>query len=58
MTQPISEETQLLLDSAQRAIERSRVIVEEARQIHAACARKRRAQELRFEFLRELKKPK
>ena len=58
MTAPLSEEAQLLLDSADRVIERSRVIVAQTRDVHAACAKELRAQELRFAFMRELRKPK
>jgi hypothetical protein len=53
-----SDETQLLLDAADRVIERSRMIVAQTREVHAACQRELVAQELRFAFRRELKKPK
>ena len=59
MAQPIlSDETQQLLDAADRAIERSRTVVEQTRDVHAACARELRDQELRFAFVRELRRPK
>ena len=58
MGQPISDETRELLDAADRVIERSRAAVEQTRQVHVACAKELRAQEVRFAFLRELKKPK
>jgi hypothetical protein len=53
---PLSEETQGLLATADRAIQRSRTIVAQAHDVHAACARERRAQEARFAFIRELRK--
>jgi hypothetical protein len=58
MAQSLSDETQQLLDAADRAIERSRVIIVQTRDVHAACAKELRAQELRFAFVRELRKPK
>jgi len=58
MAQPFSDETQQLLDAADRAIAASRIIVEQTRLIHAACAKERRVQEQRFAFNRELMKPK
>ena len=59
MAQPIlSDETQQLLDAADRAIERSRTVVEQTRDVHAACARELRDQELRFAFVRELRRTK
>jgi hypothetical protein len=58
MAQPISDDTQSLLDAADRAIERCRMTVQQTRQVHAACIRELRAQEVRLAFLRELKKPK
>jgi hypothetical protein len=58
MTAPLSEEAQLLFDAAARVIERSRMIVAQTRDVHAACAAELRDQELRFAFLRELRKPK
>ena len=54
---PLSEEAQLLLDTTDRVIKRSRMIVAQTRDVHAACARELRDQELRFEFIRELRKP-
>jgi hypothetical protein len=56
MAQPLSDETQQLLDAADRAIERSRALVEQARQIRADCVRELRVQEMRFAFMREIKK--
>jgi hypothetical protein len=58
MAQPISDETQMLLDAADRAIERSRVMIAQTHQVHAACIGELRAQETRLAFLRELKKGK
>jgi len=58
MAQPISDETQMLLDAADRAIERSRITIEQTRQVHAACIGELSAQETRLAFLRELKKRK
>jgi hypothetical protein len=58
MAQPFSEETQRLLEAADRAIDHSRRVVEQAREIHAACARELAAQELRFVFRRGLREPK
>jgi hypothetical protein len=54
----ISNETRLLLEAADMVIERSRVIVKQTREIHAACAQELRVQERRFAFVRELGKPK
>jgi hypothetical protein len=56
MAQPLSDETQQLLDAADRAIERSRALVEQARQVRADCVRELRVQEMRFAFMREIKK--
>ena len=53
---PLSDETQLLLDAADRVIERSRAIVAQTRNVHTTCARELHAQELRFAFVRELRK--
>jgi hypothetical protein len=58
MAQSLSDETQSLLEAADRAIERSRAIIAQTREVHAACAKELRAQELRFAFVRELRKPK
>jgi hypothetical protein len=54
MAKPFSDETQRLLDAADRAIEQSRRVTEQTRELHAACARELRAQEMRFVFRREL----
>jgi hypothetical protein len=58
MAQPFSNETQQLLDAADRAIKESRKVVEQTRHVHAACAKELRVQEMRFAFPRELRKPK
>jgi hypothetical protein len=55
--EPYSEETQVLLDAADRAIERSRTIAAQAHEVRTACAAARRAQELRFIFLRGGREP-
>ncbi|MCP3372518.1 hypothetical protein [Bradyrhizobium cajani] len=54
--QPLSDETLQLLDAADRAIERSRTVVEQTREVHAVCAKELRAQEMRFAFRREIRK--
>ena len=56
MAQLLSYETQQLLDAADRAIERSRTVVEQTRQVRAVAQRELRAQEMRFAFARDLKK--
>jgi hypothetical protein len=56
MVQPISYETRMLLDAADRAIERSRMVVEETRQLHLACRRELRVQDARFAALRATRK--
>jgi len=58
MAAPFSRETQELLDAADRAIEGSRGLIIQRREIVAECERKRRIQEARFAFLRETRKPK
>jgi len=58
VAQPFSDETQSLLDAADRAIEQSRRLTHQTRDIHAACAEERRVQQLRFAFLRGLEEPK
>jgi hypothetical protein len=58
MAEPFSEETQFLLDAADRAIEQSRRLEQQCRDLRAACAEERRAQQLRFAFRRGSKEPK
>jgi hypothetical protein len=58
MADAFSQETQELLDAADRAIARSRDLADQRRQMVARCERDRREQEGRFAFLRELRKPK
>jgi hypothetical protein len=58
MAQPFSDETQQLLEAADRAIEQSRSVVTQTKVVHADCAAELRAQELRFVFRRGLKEPK
>ena len=55
---PISEEAQFLFDAADRVIEHSRMIVAQAHIVRVGCAKELRAQELRFAFMRELRKSK
>jgi hypothetical protein len=47
MAEPFSDETQGLLDAADRAIEQSRRVIEQTRELRAACAGELRAQEIR-----------
>ncbi len=49
---------QELLDAADRAIARSRELVDQRRQLVAKCGRNWHAQEVRLAFLREIGKPK
>jgi hypothetical protein len=56
MTQSLSEETKLLLEAANRVIERNRLAIRQSREAYGACIEELRAQERRFAFLRELKK--
>jgi hypothetical protein len=58
MAQPFSLETQELLDAADRAIARSRELVDQRRQLMAKCERNWHAREVRLAFLREIGKPK
>lgn len=53
MAQPFSEETQRLLDAADRAIASSKLLVEERRSVVAECEQKLRQQELRQVFARQ-----
>jgi hypothetical protein len=57
MADQVSEETQALLDAADLAIARSKATVEQTRRVHGDGLRMLRAQELRFMFLREVRKP-
>jgi len=58
MADAFSQETQELLDAADRAIARSRELAEQRKDMMAECARTRHRQEIRLAFLREIKKPK
>jgi hypothetical protein len=58
MGEPFSDETQVLLDAADRAIARSRELLEQRHEAMAACQRALRQQEIRLIFLRERLKPK
>jgi len=53
MAEPFSEETQSLLDAADRAIVESQELVAQRRSIVAECGRKRRQLELRWLFERK-----
>ena len=54
----LSEETQVLLDAADRAIANSRDLADQRRKVVTECERMRRVQEVRLAFLREIRKPK
>lgn len=56
MAERLSEETLVLLEQADRAIARSRELAIERRSLVVECERKRRAQETRFAFFREMRK--
>lgn len=58
MAEPFSWEAQELFDACDRAIARSRELVEQRRQMMAECERERHEQELRFVLRREARKPK
>jgi hypothetical protein len=58
MAQPLSPETQELLDAADLAIAHSRELADQRRQLIAECERNRRVQQVRLAFLREIRKPK
>jgi hypothetical protein len=58
MADPFSEETQALLDAADRAIVCSRDIINQGRSAMAECQRRRRVQAVRLAFLREIGEPK
>jgi hypothetical protein len=53
VAEPYSEETQRLLDAADRAIARSQDLVEQRRNVIAECEQKRREQVLRQLFSRK-----
>jgi len=57
MSPPFSEETQELLDAADRAVARSRETVEQVRKSFSECERRLQRQQVRFAFLREIGKP-
>lgn len=50
MAEPFSLETQEVLDAADLAIARSRVLAAERRRVIAECERRRRAQKVRLAF--------
>jgi hypothetical protein len=52
MAEPFSEETQILLDAADRAIARSHDLRAQRQKIVVECERRRRVQEVRFALLR------
>ena len=54
MVEPFSLETQELFDAADRAIARSRDLVDQRRQIMAECEKNRRKQQARFALLRAM----
>ena len=58
MAEPLSLETQELLDAADRAIANSRALVDKRRQMMTECERSRAAQEAGFVLRREIWKPK
>ena len=58
MAEPLSLETQELLDAADRAIALSRELVDQRRRMMAECVRGRAAQEAHFALRREIWKPK
>ena len=57
MAEPFSDETQLILDAADRAIARSRELIAQRKCMLAECRLKLYQQEKRFELLRGLRKP-
>jgi hypothetical protein len=58
MTDPLSDDTQTLLDSADRAIARGRDLVEQTRKALAECDRKQQVRDMRRAFRREIRKTK
>jgi hypothetical protein len=58
MVEPFSDETQALLDAADRAISHSRELVDQRRKALAKCERGLRVQAVRLAFSREIGKPK
>lgn len=57
MGQQLSEETQRLLERADRAIFRSREVVNERRRLIAHCRKEKWEQEIRLSFRRQSMKP-
>jgi len=58
MADPLSRETQELIDASDRAIAHSRELVDQRREMMSECERNRNEQEARFAFRREMRRPK
>lgn len=56
MAEAFSRETQELLDAADRAIARSREVVQQRQQVMTECERNLHRQDVRLAFLREIRK--
>ncbi|GLR90800.1 hypothetical protein [Bradyrhizobium iriomotense] len=54
MAEPFSRETQDLFDASDRAIAKSRELVDQRREMIAECERNRREQEARFTLRRAI----
>ena len=56
MVEAFTQETQELLDAADRAIARSRDLAQQRQQIVSECEKSRVRQDVRLAFLREMRK--